>query len=121
MLSPNATNFTADRTGTAETVTAKLHVAVCPRLSVAVQPTVVEPMGNAEPDAGAHAVVTGAAPPVGIGVWNVTCAGWPLCATASTLAGHVIVGPAGSGWTGESPHADTSTVPKTIQNDRRQV
>jgi hypothetical protein len=121
MLSPNATNFTEDRTGTAVTVTAKLHVAVRPRRSVAVQPTVVEPMGNAEPDAGTHAVVTGAEPPVAVGVWNVTCAGWPLCATASTLAGHVMVGPVGSGWTGESPHEDTRTVLRTIQNDRRQV
>jgi len=36
----------------------KLHVAVFPEVSVAVQVTVVVPSGTLEPDAGLHATVT---------------------------------------------------------------
>ena len=40
------------------TVTLKLHVAVLPDASVAVQVTGVVPLGNDEPEAGAQLVVT---------------------------------------------------------------
>src|SRR5262249_14456962 len=40
------------------TSTMKVQVAVLPEASVAVQVTVVLPMGNTEPEAGTHAAVT---------------------------------------------------------------
>ena len=40
------------------TVTLKLHAAVLPEVSVAVQLTVVAPTGKTEPEAGTHATVT---------------------------------------------------------------
>ena len=40
------------------TVTLKLHAAVFPAVSVAVQLTVLAPTGNTEPEAGTHATVT---------------------------------------------------------------
>ena len=42
----------------------------------AVQPTVVEPIGNAEPDAGVQAVWMGGVPPSGVGDGHDTVAGW---------------------------------------------
>lgn len=39
-------------------VTVKLHVAVLPEASVAVQVTVVTPVGKQEPDAGLQTTVT---------------------------------------------------------------
>ena len=41
-----------------DTVTMKLQFAVCPDVSVAVQLTVVAPIGNADPEGGEQATVT---------------------------------------------------------------
>ena len=46
------------------TVTLKLHAAVAPDASVAVQVTVVVPIGKTEPEAGLQTMVTLPAPPL---------------------------------------------------------
>jgi hypothetical protein len=53
--------------GTAVTDTTKLQVPFWLMASVAVQVTVVSPMGNADPDAGSHTTVTGGCPFCGTG------------------------------------------------------
>jgi hypothetical protein len=82
-----------------DTFTAKVHDAVRPPRSVAVQRTSLDPSGNGWPDAGVHATDTGASPPCAAGVSNVTVAPAPVV-VAETPAGHVSVGPAGAGVTG---------------------
>jgi hypothetical protein len=49
-------------------VTVVVHDATCLAASCAVHVTSVLPSGNFEPDAGAHAVVIGASPPVTTGL-----------------------------------------------------
>jgi hypothetical protein len=60
------------------TTTAVLHEATCWVASVAVQVTAVVPTGKVDPEAGAHAVVIGAVPPVVVGLPNVTATGAPF-------------------------------------------
>src|SRR5512143_781288 len=78
------------------TVTVKLHGAVRPAVSVAVQVTVVVPTGKVDPLAGTHAVVTPGQLSVAIGAGYVTVVevvgGQATAETAVTFAGHVIVG-----------------------------
>lgn len=78
------------------TVTVKLHVAVLPDASVAVQVTVVVPMGNVEPEGGVHATVTPGQLSDAVGAGKVTVAlleiGQVCAATAVTFAGQVIEG-----------------------------
>jgi hypothetical protein len=107
MLSPNARKRTEDSTGTAETMTEKPHVPVLPRLSVAVQVTRVDPIGNAVLEAGVHVVDTGAEPPDATGVSKTTTGNCPCRADAWMSAGHVSVGggTGGSGLVGDPPHA----------------
>jgi hypothetical protein len=78
-------------------VTENEHCACCAMLSRAVQATAVVPTAKIAPDAGAHVVVTGAAPPVVTGDAYVTvCPADPTPRTV-TLAGHAIAGAAGVG------------------------
>jgi hypothetical protein len=62
--------------GGAETTTAELHEAVRSRESVTVQVNGVLPIGNIVPDAGEQLAVTGAAPPVTVGL-KFTATGLP--------------------------------------------
>jgi hypothetical protein len=92
MLSPNARNFVRVICGTgAVTVTAKLHDALACTASVAVQRTVVAPIGNIDADAGVQLVCTGATPPLATGALNVTATAAPFGDDAAWLAGHASV------------------------------
>src|SRR5438093_1729830 len=66
MLSPNATNRVAPRTGITSTVTLNVHMSVRCRASVATHVVVVLPTENDEPLGGVHTTDTGAAPPVAV-------------------------------------------------------
>jgi hypothetical protein len=74
-------------------VTVKLHVAVFPEVSVAVQVTVVVPSGTLEPDAGLQATVTPGqlSEATGAGYVMITLDA-PFGVTAVTFAGHMITG-----------------------------
>jgi hypothetical protein len=65
--------------------------------SVAVHATVVAPSGNVDPEAGAHATVTGSLPAVTAGAVNVTVVPEAEMVLAVTGAGHMSVGGFGSG------------------------
>jgi hypothetical protein len=56
-----------DSVGTSVTVTGNVHELARACASVAVHDTVVDPIGNVDPDAGVHATVTGACPPEVVG------------------------------------------------------
>ena len=62
-LSPSARNRSTDSVGATTTATAKLHVAVCDRASVAVQLTIVWPTGTSAPAGGVQATTSGEVPP----------------------------------------------------------
>ena len=77
------------------TVTVKLHVAVLPEASVAVQVTVVVPTGNIEPEAGLQTTVTPGQLSDAIVVKLTVCevvGGQVAVAVTVMLAGQVIVG-----------------------------
>mgnify|MGYP007001774709 CR=1 FL=1 len=77
------------------TVTVNVHVEVLPHASVAVEVTVVVPIGNAEPDAGELTIVT--APPqlsVAVGVKFTTAEQEPTGVVTVIFAGQVMVGTA---------------------------
>jgi len=89
MLSPNATMLATPMVCDF-TATDVWHTALRLIASVAVQLTVVVPMGNVDPDAGVHATDTGGVPPVGVGAANVTGSDVdPTGTVAVVLAGHV--------------------------------
>ena len=68
------------------------QLAVWPAAApVAVQATVVVPGRNAEPDAGVHAVWTGAVPPWVVGAGHVSVTGWFCTDTPDGAGGQVIV------------------------------
>jgi hypothetical protein len=71
------------------TVTLDEHVAVRPIASAALQFTGVDPIGNAEPDAGVQMTLTGGVPPLTVAVNVTACAADPIGATADVAAGHV--------------------------------
>src|SRR5437762_7434714 len=73
------------------TVTVKRHVAWFVEASVAVQMTVVEPMGKVAPLGGAHAFVTPRQLSVAVGVKLTTAPPGPE-ATTEMFVGHTIVG-----------------------------
>ena len=68
MLSPKATKRVTVSLGGARTETLNAHTSVRCRTSVAVQPTLVVPIGNSDPLAGVQAIDTGGAPLVDVGV-----------------------------------------------------
>jgi hypothetical protein len=117
-LSPKARKVVAVSRGGAVTWTAKPHDARAPRASAAVHVTVVDPIGNAAPEAGAHATVTGCAPPLVCGASNETATGRPSGDCRATAAGHRIVGPVGAGPIGESPQP-AATLTSASRNSRR--
>jgi len=55
--------------------------------------TAVEPIEKSDPDAGVHVVLTGATPPVTVGL-KLTFTGLPLCETTGAMSGQAIVGAA---------------------------
>src|SRR5262245_33101979 len=123
MLSPNARNLVPSRRGATLTVTENEHWAFRCWLSVAEQVTFDVPTGNSPPDATEHCCVTGAAPPVIVGVGYVMAAG-----TASTsavwLAGQVIAGEAvGGGLLGPvgvpPPQPEKAAAVKSARRTRR--
>jgi hypothetical protein len=77
MLSPKATKRVTGICGGRVTLTVKEQLALwfIPD-PVAVQPTIVVPAPNADPDAGVHVVKMGAVPPEVVGAVQVTVAGW---------------------------------------------
>lgn len=84
------------------TVTVNEHEAVALLPAVAVQRTFVVPTGNVPPDAGAQLTLTGATPPVAVGVVKATETAAPLVELAETSAGHVRLGDEGvTGGVGE--------------------
>ena len=81
---------------TLKTLTVNAHVAVFPAASVAVQVTVVVPIGNVAPLGGEHTTPTPRQLSEAVGAGNVTTllaeAGHVAVAAAVMLAGQVIVG-----------------------------
>jgi len=92
MLSPNARNVVADSRGGPNTRTEKLQVTVSASASATVQPTVVRPIGNTEPDGGEQAKLNGRTPPDACGCANVIRTGPPFNDCVTTGAGHDTVG-----------------------------
>ena len=74
------------------TVTVKVHVAVFPDASVAVQVTVVVPFGKAEPEAGEQLVVTPGQLSLAAGAKVTTAEHWPGSVDLVMFAGHAMVG-----------------------------
>jgi len=72
------------------TVAVVVHDADWLAVSTAVQLTVVVPTGNCDPDTGVQVVVTGATPPVTVGLTYATLANLPLLATVVGIAGQLI-------------------------------
>src|SRR6185295_3684865 len=60
---------------TLKTHTWKLHIAVLPDVSVAVQVTVVHPVGNVPPEAGVQTTAAGGRADPGVGQLSVAVAG----------------------------------------------
>jgi len=79
------------------TVITNVHESVRCRLSVAVQVTVLGPVGNVVPLAGVQAVATGGEPLTTVGVPYTTEIGMPSGARSVIGAGHVIFGGSGTG------------------------
>ena len=79
--------------------------------------TVVGPVGNGVPAAGAHATVTGAVPPAVVGALYVTATGTPPSDEVSTEAGHETVscGGGGGGATGDPPQLAEQTSTAAVQ------
>src|SRR5262249_22565441 len=71
----------------AVTVTVKEQVLVLPALSTAVQTTGVVPMGNVEPETGAHVTVAVPQLSIALGVANVTTAEVSFDAAATVMLG----------------------------------
>jgi hypothetical protein len=73
MLSPKARNRVFESVGSLAMFTANEHVAVRLRESVAVQVTVVDPIGKDDPEPGEHVTLTVPCPSVtgGISKWSV--------------------------------------------------
>src|SRR5262245_972203 len=92
MLSPKAMNFVLSSCGTALTMTEKLQLPLCWRLSTASHVTFVVPAGNCVPDAGVQVTLTGGEPLVALGVSKDTVAGCALCAVTVASAGQVRTG-----------------------------
>src|SRR6266496_4934056 len=74
------------------TFTWKVHPAVLPEPSVAVQVTVEAPSGKTEPEAGEQTTVAAEQLSAALGVAKVTMAPADAVATAATLAGQMMVG-----------------------------
>jgi hypothetical protein len=96
MLSPNAMNFVRVMTGAAATVTPNVQDAVRCRVSVAVQVTIVVPIGNSAWLAGLHDDVIGGAPLVVVTEPYVTGVGWLFDDVMVTGLGQLIRGPSGN-------------------------
>ena len=77
---------------TSFTVTVKVQVAVIPQASVAMDVTVVVPIGNTEPDAGALTTVTAPQLSVAVTVKFTTAVQEPTGVKTVILAGQVITG-----------------------------
>ena len=101
MLSPNARNFVTRRRGGAFTATTKLQLAVFCFASVAVQPTVVLPMGNCV--GWLQVTATGADPPAASGKVMGTVTGRPSIELVSILAGQASESTGVGAGAGESP------------------
>jgi hypothetical protein len=71
------------------TITDVAQESSCFWASVAVHMTAVVPIGKDDPDAGTQLVVTGATPPLTVGL-KVTFTGLPLCETTGAMSGHEI-------------------------------
>jgi hypothetical protein len=88
MLSPKARNFVYASRGACWTVTVNEQLA--PVVIVDVQPTVVLPTGNSDPDAGEHVAFDELFPFDTVGASNVTGTGAPAGETARATDGHEI-------------------------------
>jgi hypothetical protein len=97
MLSPNATNRVAPIRGGAVTITANEQASVRLSASVALQTTLVDPIGNVDGLVGLHLIATGAAPPITAGAGYVTLTACPSRDACVWDAGQVIFGASGVG------------------------
>jgi len=71
------------------TITDVAQESTCCCASVAVHVIGVLPIGNADPDVGWQLALTGATPPVTVGL-RVTFTGFPLCEITGAMSGHEI-------------------------------
>jgi hypothetical protein len=71
------------------TITDVAQESTCCCASVAVHVTAVLPIGNADPDVGWQLAITGATPPVTVGL-RVTFTGLPLCEMTGAMSGQEI-------------------------------
>ena len=90
MLSPKAMNLVALSVPTRVTVTFKLQEAVCCLASRAVHTTLFEPTGKFDPLGGVQLTVSGAEPPVAVGLPKSTATGLPLSDSTLFAAGQLI-------------------------------
>jgi len=74
------------------TTTVKLHPAVLPDASVAVQLTVLVPFGKVEPLNGVQTTLTPAQLSLAVAVKAATCEHWPGAVLVTMLAGQVMLG-----------------------------
>jgi hypothetical protein len=95
MLSPNATNRVRLMVGGATTVTSNVQAPVRCRASVAVQVTVVAPIGKTDRLAGVQDTLTGGAPLDVVAESYTTTVDWLLGDCTDTALGHVIRGVSG--------------------------
>jgi hypothetical protein len=97
MLSPNAMYLRRDSCACLVTVTRNWHDAWRFSASVAVQPTVVIPIGKIEPDSGEQDTFTGGCPLVAAGVAKLTSRPLVLMVLRAMSLPHDTVGASGGG------------------------
>src|SRR5688572_3827309 len=97
MLSPKARNLTLDNWGIFVTVTPKVHEAVRLSESVAVQVTVVDPIGKTVPEPGLQVTWTGGWPLVADGASKWKSMPAALTVPRVTFARHSRLGAAAGG------------------------
>src|SRR5687768_3310282 len=97
MLSPNAMKRTRCNCGARVTLTRNSQVACRLSPSVAVQLTVVSPIGNSDPDAGVQLTLTGVCPSRASGVGYETASPAGSIVARLTPSSHETVGAAGGG------------------------
>ena len=73
-------------------MTAKLHVALFPQVSLAVAVTVVVPTGNVLPLGGLATIIGGVHPPLAVTVKNTTAPAGPVAMVVMLLGHEMLIG-----------------------------
>src|SRR5687768_1742185 len=126
MLSPNAMKCTRCNCAARVTFTRNSQVACRFNPSVAVQLTVVSPIGNSDPDAGVQLTLTGVCPSRVSGVGYETASPAGSMVARLTPGSHETVGAGGGGGGGGGSgalgvllHPPAQAIRRTVQNSKR--